>query len=108
MKKIVIAILAIGILALSGCSLFTTSTTEILPTPTPAPVVVEPLQDIYNAGVPADAPFDEVWLSPATYTIQNYYAGYTIKCILLVHNGNAEATPFSVLYTQPDNVDAGF
>lgn len=113
LKKTIMAIIAIGVITLSGCSLFTTTSYEepqptIAPTPTPTPVVVEPIYDLYDSGIPSDAPFNEVWSSPATYSVENYYAGYTLKFIIRVHNGNAVPTPFSVLYAVPDNVDVGY
>lgn len=109
------AILAIGVITLSGCSLFNSETTSI---PIPTEVVVDanpidydplnPNQGSYDSGVPNNAPMDENWLSPASLNITNYWAGYTAKFTIRVHNGNPYPTTFSILYTQPDSLDAGF
>lgn len=114
-KKVLVTILSIGAITLTGCSLFTSDET---PTPVPTEVIVDtnpvdydplnPTIGSYDAGIPNNAPITEHWLSPATYNITNYWAGFTAKLTIRVHNGNSYPTPFSVLYTQPDNVDAGY
>lgn len=106
-KLFLVSVILISIMSIStGCSIFNSEESE--PTPIYTPVVVEPLKDIYDSGMPSGAPIEEMWLSPASYTIQNYYPGYTLRCILRVHNGNAVPTSFSVLYTKPENLDEGF
>lgn len=113
-KKFGITILLIGVLAVTGCSVFTGTET---PTPTPVvnagvpevtPVEVQPVDNVYDAGMPVNAPDNQTWLSPGKLEINNYIPGATVKCILHVHNGNSVATPFSILYSIPDNSDAGY
>ena len=109
-KKFGISILLVGVLAISGCSLFPGEST---PTPVPTipistPEVVIPVDNVYDAGLPVNAPNDQTWLSPGKLEIKEYFPGATIKCIIHVHNGNSVAAPFSVLYSIPDNTDSGF
>jgi hypothetical protein len=115
-KYILVIISIIGVITISGCSLFGTTTPTVAPTPTEVivntnPIDYDPLQPdqgSYDSGRPANAPSTEHWISPATYNTTNYRAGYTAKFTIRIHNGNPYSTPFSVLYTHPDNVDVGF
>lgn len=106
--KTFIGMALMGIMAVSiGCGSIE-NTFKHPDNATPTPIVLEPLKEVYDAGIPINAPETETWISPATYTVENYYAGYTINCVLRVHNGNSESAPFSILYTQPDSLDEGF
>jgi hypothetical protein len=117
-KKMAITVIMIGVIALSGCSLFTSSTPAEEQIPTPTEVVVNanpidydplnPNQGSYDSGFPLNAPMTEHWLSPATINVTNYWAGYTAKFTIRVHNGNSYPTIFSILYTQPDSLDVGY
>lgn len=107
-KKLGIGILLIGAMLISGCSLFGGTTPLVTPTPTETPSVVLPDDGVYDAGNPLDAPLDEIWISPATFEIGPYYAGYEVKCILRVHNGNPYDAPFSILYEAPAESDGDF
>lgn len=115
-KKIVVAVLLAGVISLSGCSLLGSSDGST-PTPTLTPIVtvptstsntVIPVDSIYDVGYPVNAPSDQTWLSPGKLEIKNYVAGATVRCVLRVHNGNSVDTPFSILYSIPDNTDNGF
>lgn len=57
---------------------------------------------------PAEPPADKNWISPAKILVDSYDIGAQVELLVEVHNGNGNATEFSVDYRWPDNLTEGY
>ncbi len=51
---------------------------------------------------------DKTWLSPGKIQVNNLRPGNSIKQKIKLHNGNEQATKFSIYYRMPDYVENNF
>ena len=86
MKKIVILLLAVGLL-LSGCG--QTSTT------------IEPLE-------PPPELYEKIWISPGKVEVGNFFPGARAEYPITIHNGNDEPTEFSIAFQVPGSTAEGY
>jgi len=90
--KLITPLLIIGVLLLTGCSLFIPA--DNIPTS--------------NTTTDGQPPVDRTWISPAKVQIGNFYPGARAEWELSVHNGNDATAEFAVVYREPDYVAEGY
>jgi hypothetical protein len=94
MKKLIIGLLAVGLLVVSGC------------TPTYSPPTTP--SDGGTTVLPNEPPVDRTWISPGKVQVGNFYPGARAEWTLSVHNGKDTTASFLVAYRYPDNVGEGY
>jgi len=86
MKKLIVLIVAGGLLLLAGCA---------------KPVVETP-------STSSDELYNDVWISPGKVEVGNFHDGARAEYPLTIHNGKDQPTKFSVTYRVADNTAEGF
>jgi len=81
MKKLILLIVAVGVILLAGC-----------PQPS-SPVIEKPN--------PGPELYDQVWISPSKVEVGKFYPGARAEYPLTIHNGNDYQAEFSITYRVP-------
>ena len=94
-----ILVLAVACLLLAGCTHYPDS---VIP--------AQPSADSSAPYIPSSGgpPADRTWISPGKVEVGNFYPGARAEWNVTIHNGKAEACPFTVSYRYPDHVGVGY
>lgn len=127
MKKLIVALVILSLIACCGCiyspsleptpapapipePTATNNTNEISETPSPEPTQEsDPAPPIrMPSGGEGEPPEDMTWISPGVVEVSYFYPGATAEWPIRIHNGNNEVATFEVRYRAPDRLREGF